>query len=204
MKLFYSRNSNPRLAVAVAKHLRLPVEFISAQPRHPDHEEAFRSINPNTLVPVLVDGQTKIWETDAIACKLSRIAKSDFFCEDTNLVELMRWLSWSAYHFMPACGTFYFEHIVRPTFMSRPADAAALENATSDFHRFAPVLDEVLSDRSWLIDSRVTYADFRVATYLPFAQKARLPLDPYPNIRAWHDRLMEIDSWRDPFKDLKQ
>lgn len=202
MKLYYSRNSNPRLAVAVAKHLRSPVEFVLAQPRHPQHEDAFRSINPNTLVPVLVDGQFKLWETDAIACKLSRIAQSDFFCEGVNLVELMRWLSWSAYHFMPACGTFYFEHIVRPNFTSDPADMEALEKATKDFHRYAPVLEGVLMDRTWLIDSRLTYADFRVAAVLPFAEKAHLPLEPYPHIRAWHNRLMEIESWCDPFKDL--
>jgi glutathione S-transferase len=202
MKLYYSRNLNPRLAVAVAKHLHSPVEFVPAQPRHPAHEDAFRAINPNTLVPVLVDGGDRLWETDAIACKLSRVAQSDFFCEGEHLIELMRWLSWSAYHFMPACGTFYFEHIVRPTFMTRPADEAALAHASDDFHRFAPVLESFLSDRTWLIDGRLTYADFRVAAALPFAQKAQLPLQPYPHICAWHDRLMQLESWRDPFQGL--
>lgn len=36
MKLYYSGNSNPRLAVAVARHLRAPVEFIRAAPFAPD------------------------------------------------------------------------------------------------------------------------------------------------------------------------
>ena len=54
MKLYYSPNLNPRVAVAVAKYLKSPVQFIRARPFHPAHMDAFRTINPNTRVPVLV------------------------------------------------------------------------------------------------------------------------------------------------------
>ena len=67
MKLYYSTNLNPRVAVAVARHLKSPVEFVRASPRDPRYEEAFRPINPNTLAPVLVEGDRSYWETDAIA-----------------------------------------------------------------------------------------------------------------------------------------
>jgi hypothetical protein len=46
MKLFYSHNLNPRVAVAVARYLHSPVEFVRASPRHPENEHAFRAINP--------------------------------------------------------------------------------------------------------------------------------------------------------------
>ena len=49
MKLYYSTNLNPRVAVAVARHLQSPVEYVLASPRHPDHEEAFRMVNPNCV-----------------------------------------------------------------------------------------------------------------------------------------------------------
>ena len=76
MKLYYSRNLNPRVAVAVARYLGSPVDYIAANPRDADQEEAFRPINPNTLVPVLVEDDRSLWETDAIACRLSQIAGS--------------------------------------------------------------------------------------------------------------------------------
>ena len=79
MKLYYSQNLNPRVAVAAARYLDAPVEYVRASPRHPEHQAAFRAINPNTLVPVLVDGAHRLWETDAIACKLSALAGSDFW-----------------------------------------------------------------------------------------------------------------------------
>src|SRR5579863_7370887 len=102
MRLYYSTNLNPRVAVAVARHLKSPVEFIRANPRDPSFEDAFRSINPNALVPVLVEGGKSLWETDAIACRLSQIAGSDFWPVGDSLPETVRWLSWSKHHLTAA------------------------------------------------------------------------------------------------------
>jgi glutathione S-transferase len=190
------------VAVAVARHLRSPVEYVLASPRHPDHEKAFRAINPNTLVPVLVEDGRTIWETDAVACRLSQIAGSDFWPTDGRLPELMQWLSWSAHHFVRAGGVFYFEHVVRPQIFNRPANDAALADAAAALHRFAPILDEILAGRTWLVHNRLSYADFRVASVLPFAGGAQLPVGGYRNIARWHDRLNEIDAWRAPFAGL--
>jgi glutathione S-transferase len=203
MKLYYSKNLNPRVAVAVAKHLRSPVDFVKANPRGPKEDEAaFRAINPNTLVPVLVEGQRRLWETDAIACRLSALAQSDFWPGGESLPELIMWLSWSAHHFTAAGSVFYFENTIRPRFSKTPADPESLRNAGHDFHRFAPVLDETLATRTWLIEDRMTYADFRVATVLPFAEAAAVPIGRYSNIVKWHDRLNLVDAWRSPFESL--
>jgi glutathione S-transferase len=203
MQLYYSENLNPRVAVAVARHLKSPVEFIVASPRRPDLEDAFRPINPNTFVPVLVEeGRPNLWETDAIACRLSMLAGSDFWPTDERLPELVRWVSWSAQHFNNAAGVFYFERIVRPRIFTRPEDAAALEEARVALLRFAPILDAALADAAWLVGDRLSYADFRVASVLPFADQAGLPVGGYENIRRWHDRLNVLDAWRAPFEGL--
>ena len=54
----------------------------------------------------------------------------------------------------------------------------------------------------WLVGHRTTYADFRVACVLPFADLAGLPLADFPRVEAWHARLMDIPAWRDPFSGL--
>jgi glutathione S-transferase len=59
----------------------------------------FRRINPNTPVPVLVEQRRTLWETDAIACRLSMLAVSDFWVTDEKAPEFQMWLSWSAHHF---------------------------------------------------------------------------------------------------------
>jgi glutathione S-transferase len=202
MKLYYSQNLNPRVAVAVAKYLKSPVEFIHANPRDPMHEDAFRPINPNTLVPVLVEGERRIWEADAIACRLSMLAQSDFWPGGNDLPELIMWLSWSAHHFTQAGSVFYFENIIRPKYLRQAPDQSALANAEGDFHRFAKILDDTLENCSWLINNRLSYADFRVASALPFAKAAALPLEKYKHILKWHENLNLIDAWRSPFAEL--
>src|SRR5262245_42745509 len=203
MQLYYSRNLNPRLAVAVAKHLKSPVTFIPAAPRVPQNEDAFRPINPNTLVPVLVENGASLWECDAIACRLAMLARSDFWPTDERLPDLIRWVSWSAHHFTRAGGVFYFEHIVRPKIFTRPPNEPALAAAAMNLQRFAPILDEALGSRAWLVADKLSYADFRVACVLPFAEDAKLPIRQYRNIMRWHDRLNELDAWRTPFDGLE-
>jgi glutathione S-transferase len=202
MKLYYSTNLNPRVAVAAARHLNSPVEFIRVSPRDPRQEDAFRVINPNTLVPVLVEGAKPLWETDAIACRLSMIAGSDFWPTGDSLPETVKWLSWSKHHLTAAGDAYYFENIIKPKYLGLPPDPHVIGGVESDFHRYARVLDDILATRRWLIEDRLTYADFRAATIMPFAKDAKMPVEGYKNVLAWADRLNEVDAWRAPFEGL--
>ena len=202
MKLYYSTNLNPRVAVAVARHLNSPVEFIFASPRDPRNEDAFRPINPNALVPVLVEGGKSLWETDAIACRLSLIAGADFWAAGDALPETVKWLSWSKQHLTAAGEAYYFENIIKPKYLGLPPDPSVIEGATENFHRYAKVLDDILASRRWLVEDRLTYADFRAATIMPFAKDAKTPDEGYKNTLGWAARLDELDAWRAPFEGL--
>jgi len=202
MKLYYSPNLNPRVAVAVARHLGSPVDYVRASPRHPDHEDAFRAINPNTLVPVLVEDGRRLWETDAIACRLSELAGSDFWRTGEETAEMVMWVSWGSNHLNRAADPLYFDRLIRPFFSDQGAPEAVIEEALSDFRRYAAVLDAELENRTWLVGGRLSYADFRVASALPFADGAGLPLAEFPNVKRWHDQLWAIDAWRAPFDGL--
>jgi glutathione S-transferase len=202
MKLYYSTNLNPRVAVAVARHLRSPVEYVRASPRHPDHEAAFRSVNPNGLVPVLVEAERTMWETDAIACRLSALASSDFWRTGDQQPEMIKWISWGTHHLTSAASVLYWHRVIVPTFSDEVPPPEVLEEALGDFRRHMAVLDAYLEGRTWLVGDHVSYADFRVATSLPFAEGAGLPLGEFPNARRWHDQLLAIDAWRAPFDGL--
>ncbi len=202
MKLYYSHNSGPRVTVAAARHIGADVEFIYAEPLHPDHIATFKALNPNVRVPILVDGDHALWEADAIVCHLCRTVGSDFWPMDHRLPDLIRWLSWNAWHFGPAASTFYFEHVVKPTFGGAPAALGELDQPMKDFRRFAWILNKTLAGREWLIGDRLSYADFRVAFVFPFADRAGLPLAEFPELRRLSDQLNRIDAWRDPFQGL--
>lgn len=203
MKLYYSRNLNPRLCVAAARHLNAPVEYVPGQPRDPRQKDFFHPLNPNLLNPILVEGEATLWETDAIVCRLARTVGSDFFPEGAELPDLVRWLSWAAYHFVRAGSAFYYDRITVPRYGLKHLPEAEMVNHMEDFRDCARILDGVLAGREWLIGRRVTYADFRVGTVLPFAAPAGLPVADYPHILRFSRQLDELPAWREPFAGME-
>ena len=79
-----------------------------------------------------------------------------------------------------------------------------MEGELGEFRRFAKVLDDHLAGRQWIVGGGLTVADFSVAMTLPYAGEAQLPLDQFTNVRRWHDRLNEIEAWREPFPARRQ
>jgi glutathione S-transferase len=204
LKLYYSHNLNPRVAVAVARHLESPLEYVRARPFRPDQIESFRRINPNTRVPVLVEGERSLWETDAIACRLSELSGTGFWRRDAEMPEMIKWVSWGTHHLTRAADPLYFERVIRPLYMkgSTPKDPRELEQPLQEFRQFAGILDAYLKDKEWLLESGLSYADFRVATSLPFAEQAGLPVQDFPEVQRWHGQLLRLSAWREPFEGL--
>jgi glutathione S-transferase len=198
-KLYYTHNINPRVAVAVARHLQSPVQLLRYEPMGRDRD-AFLPLNPNSLAPLLVEDGRPRWEADAIALRLSRLAGGAFW-PDEHAEDIQMWVSWSAHHFTVAGADLVWHNHTALSWMG-PPDPAVVAGVAKDFHRFAGILDATLSDRDWLVGDRLTYADFRVASALPYAERGQIPVDGYRNIIRWHDRLNAIDAWRDPFAGL--
>ncbi|MEW6640835.1 MAG: glutathione S-transferase family protein [Pseudomonadota bacterium] len=201
MKLFYAETFNNRKACAVARYLELPVTYVhvdlgKGEQRSPE----FLAINPNGRVPALVDGDMTLWESDAIMCHLARKAGSELWPNDgAQQIEVMRWLSWNAQHFSRHTGTLYFEYLIKPHIGMGPTDTATVEEATHFFRRNAAVLDAHLRDRSAVAGDDLTVADFALATGLPYAEAAHIPLAEFPNIARWHAGLAALPAWRDPY-----
>ncbi len=101
---------------------------------------------------------------------------------------MIRWLSWGKLGFVAACDTVHFERGTKQRYGMGPIDAAKVSGGLQMFHDTSRILDAHLADREWLLASGLSYADFRMATFLPFNAAARLPLEDYPAIASWHAR----------------
>lgn len=200
MQLYYYETLNPRKVCALARHLGSRVEFVRVDLAKGEHKSpAFLAINPNGKVPALTDGAVKLWEADAIMGYLARAAGSQLLPTDERLIDVLRWLSWSANHFTRHAGNLYFQHIIKPDFLKAAPDPAAVEEASGFLKQFGAVLDAHLAGRTYLVGDALTIADFSVAVTLPYMEKAKLPLGGFKEIARWHDRLNELPAWRQPF-----
>jgi glutathione S-transferase len=203
VKLYYFETLNPRKACAVARYLGSPVEYMrvdlgAGEQRRPE----YLALNPNGKVPTLVDGDRVIWEADAIMCYLSDKAGSDLWPKGDRQIDVVRWLSWDARHFTRHAGTLYFQNLIKPALKLGDPDPAAVAEATGYFRQFATVLNDHLRGRRFVVGDGVTVADFALATSLPYAEPAGLPLRDFLEVERWHARLEEIPAWREPFPAL--
>ncbi|HEX4334563.1 MAG TPA: glutathione S-transferase family protein [Polyangiaceae bacterium] len=200
-QLFYFETVNPRKACAVAKYLKSPIEYVRLDPKKGEHKTPEHlARHPYGRVPVLVSGKDTVWESAAIMTWLAEQAKSELWPTDPRKqVDVVRWLTWDAFHFLPHAGAFYFERHIKKIFGLGPADEAVLAAKAAPFHQSAKVLDAELASKKYLTGDALTIADFCVAAILPQAEEIHLPIADYANIRRWHDGLMELDAWRDPW-----
>jgi glutathione S-transferase len=199
-KLFYSRNPNPRLAVAVARYLEAPVVFEWAAPFDPSYSARFRSLNPSLRLPILTENCKSLWEADAIACRLSVLVGSNFWRMDQDSPDMIRWISWGKENFVRACDIVHFEYGTKQRYKIGPIDVAKVVEGDALFQESATQLDVHLEDNEFLLSSGLSYADFRMATFLPFNDVACLPLSRFPNVACWYQRLLALPAWSDPFQ----
>ena len=206
MKLFYCDTLMPRKVCAAAHYLKAPVEFIYVDLKKGEHVlPAYLTLNPNAKVPVLTQGEKVTWESDAILCELAKVTGSELLPDSLDgQIELIKWFSWNAHHFIRAGGTLYFEHIIRPRFGLGEVDKNAEAEGQRNFRKYASVLNDHLDGRHWLIGDRLSLADFSVGICLPYAKDAQMPLEEFPNVRRWHERLAELDGWNEPWPRIVQ
>ncbi|MBN9002680.1 MAG: glutathione S-transferase family protein [Rhizobiales bacterium] len=200
MKIFYAETINPRKVCAVARYLDLPVDFVPVDLSKGEHRTPeYLAINPNGKVPALEDGDVRLWEANAIMCHLARAAKSDLWPDGAQQEDVLRWLSWNSEHFSRHAGTLYFNYIIKPALGLGAPDDAAVKEATGFVRRFGAVLNDHLRGRKYLLGDTLTIADFATAITLPYAARAKIPVDEFPEIVRWHARLNELPAWREPF-----
>jgi glutathione S-transferase len=200
MKLYgFPPSPNTRKVQAVAVYIGAPIEFefvdiTKGKQRTPE----FLAINPNGKTPVLVDGQFKLWESNAIMQYLAGTKNNSLWPEDARTrADITRWQFWQVAHWHEGCGGFLWENMVKKFLGLGETDPAALKKAEEAFHRDAPMLDTHLAKQQYLVDGALTLADFSVASYLHYAGPAKLPLERYPRIQAWYARIEALPAWRE-------
>jgi len=189
---------NPRLCLAVARYLGPDIDYVLGY-----DVPGAENRSPMGRFPLLqlADGSA-LWETDAIICHLSALTGSNLWRRDETQTDMIKWLSFTAYHLMPAGDVHYFERIVRPTFSDQAEDPGVMERTMMNFRESAAIIDAGLKGRHWILGDTISYADFRIATLMPFAERALLPVQDYPEIMRHAAQLNELPFWRDPFAGL--
>jgi glutathione S-transferase len=200
MKLYVNAISpNVRRVRLTAAVLGLQLEEKALDFAKNEHKTPeFLAINPNGAVPTLVDGDFVLNESRAIMQYLaSKKPESKLLPSDERArADVTRWQFWDSSHFSPQVGTLAFQRVLKPIFGMGEPDAGKVEEALTNFRRFAAVLNTRLDGRRYVVGDGLTLADLTLASSLMYAQKADVPVSEFPNIQAWFSRITDLDAWK--------
>jgi glutathione S-transferase len=159
----------------------------------------YLALNPMGKFPTLVDGDLVLWESCAILCHLAQASpRGDalFPRDPPRQADTLRWLFFGACHLDP-----YFTALVIERFLKardhQPPDEVLVGSALQSLARFMPVVDQQLARREFVTGS-FSLADIALGCTLELTSLLRIDVEPYPNLRAWLDRLHARESWRGP------
>lgn len=199
MKLYIlSASPNSRKVLAVVHHLGLEPEVVRLDLVGGDlATPEFLALNPNGLVPVLVDGTFRLWESGAISQYLvDKAGGSSLFPRDPQVrADIARWQFWEQAHFNKAFGTLVFESLIKPKLGMGEASAGLVEFCLLETGRFAKVLETHLRGRSTLVGDDITVADYAMVCLEGYRGATSFDWSPFPNVNRYLDEMRETDAW---------
>ncbi|MGB0651723.1 MAG: glutathione S-transferase family protein [Thermoplasmatota archaeon] len=163
----------------------------------------FRALNPNGKVPVLVDDDFVLWESNAILCYLAEgtpwLPRADEAGGRTR-AKVLQWLFFEQYSHEPFVATMRAAMHFQPV---GPERDAFVEGKRKGAEHALGVMEGQLAATPWLAGDAPTVADLSLFAYTSTAEEGTLSLDGYPAIRAWLDRVRALPGFapQPPFED---
>ncbi len=169
---------------------RVPVDSSKGETQTP----AFKALNPRGQIPVLEDGDLRLWDSLAILVYLGRRYGDPHRPEGPWLpsdpvgeARVMQWLALSENELL--YGLARARSVLR---FDRPFDLAACQ---AEGRAGLEVLEGHLTDRDWLEGEVATIADIACYPYAALADEAGVALGPYPAVRAWLARFAALPGY---------
>ena len=186
MKLYnvaYSGNSyKVRLLLA---HLGIPCEIVEVNILKGESRTAeFLKINPNGRTPVLDDNGFVLAESNAILAYLAKGTK--FLPEDRKAFgQIFQWMFFEQYSHEPFIATsrFWLQHK-----SDSPEKTALLASKRDGGWAALKIMEGQLTTNDFFVGD-YSIADIALFAYTHVAHEGGFPLDDFPKIRAWIERI---------------
>ncbi|OAH45365.1 glutathione S-transferase [Sphingobium yanoikuyae] len=192
MKLYYhplsghSHRARLFLALLGIEHELVEVDLAARAHKTPE----FLAMSPFGEIPVLVDGETVVADSNAILVYLSRVTNATSWLpkDVATEVEVQRWLSVAAGKIAyGACAA----RLV--TVFDAPFDP---DEVIHRAHDTLKVVETTLASRTWLAGTpSPTIADVALYSYIARAPEGNVDLSAYPLTRGWLERVEALPKF---------
>jgi glutathione S-transferase len=191
MKLYHHPLSgHAHRAVLFVSLLDVAAELIEVDLANGAHRAPeFLKMNPFGQIPVLVDGETVVTDSNAILVYLAiRFKRSDWLpTTPEGAAAVQKWLSVAAGEIMygPAAARLV-------TVFGRSFNA---DEVIARAHHILTLIESHLASKQWLAASHPTIADVALYSYIARAPEGFVDLAPYANVNVWLARVESLPGF---------
>lgn len=198
MKLFcdpISTTSRPVMLFAAEAGIALDREHVDLM-SHANREAAYLAVNPNGVVPFLVDGDFALGESSAILKYLADKVGSKTYPKAlkarAKVNEQMDWLNTQIRRDF-CIFTVYPRVLTDGHLPPQLNDLRPYGEAASA--RWLGILDAELKDRAFLCGEELTIADYLGAAYISLGDLIGYDFSPFPNVERWLATMKARPAW---------
>jgi len=194
MKLYYVPKTRAARARWMLEELSVPYELVRLEPGKDTRSAEHLARQPLGHVPVLEDGENRIFESAAICLYLADKYPERRLAPPMGSVErglVYQWIFFAMTELEPPLSALSAES--RKSEPERNPQATA--EARDRFQKAAAALEPVLQRRPFLIATEFGVADVVVGAVLAWAKGYRLPAG-LPAVEAYVERLLARPAWQ--------
>src|ERR1700758_3412928 len=165
------------------KYEKINVDIFKGEQNKPE----FVALNPNKKIPVLIDGDLVLWESNGILLYLGKkFAPNHLYSEDPKVFGLIsQWLFFGKTTIDPALARARFSTRFVPKESQNERELSALRESG----RVAlQILDDHLK-RSEFLAGSYSIADIGCSAYVNTAEEGEISLSPFSAIQDWCNRI---------------
>ncbi len=165
--------------------------------------DAFLKLNPTGKVPVLVDDDLVLTESNAILKYLAHKHDSSLWPSDSVLqAQILKWMFFQGGDWNKTVGVFSHRRVVLPHWGFHQQQVLSPQQL-QDFHDVMYQLDLALAERNVLVGNETSIADICLGSYFMFSKESQMPLESFVNVRRWLSHLQNTPWWQQTAQSLE-
>lgn len=174
-----------------------PINFMAGEHKSADYVAKHQ---PFGQIPVLYDGDFKLYESRAIAkYVIEKSGKDALYPTDLKKRALVeQWLSVNQSNSGPVVAIAY-EFVFGPKFFGKPADESKIPALTESFNKLMDVLEAQLKTTKYLAGDEFTLADISFLPHLQYVVTVpafATPFEGHPHVKAWWSACTSRPAWQ--------
>jgi glutathione S-transferase len=195
MKLYYFPSPNPQKVKFALLELGIecemvPVDLTKREQRNPE----FLALNPFGRVPVLTDGDLKLWDSHAILAYLGDKSGKLWPSSAAGRADALRWLFFLSGHISPPATDLAFNRIAA-RLAGLTGDEAAIARGEKALPAVISIVEGRLANNQWILGPNFTLVDCGYGPVLNVIEKAGFSFGDFPKVSAYLEAVRSRPAW---------